>query len=570
MGIDISVAKTSFRNYLKRFGTRKTAGADLKAGLVLGVESVADGLAAGMLAGVNPLHGLYGYLLGTVGGALATGSAFMTVQATGAMSVVISDVPQTQGGGPEAGAALATLALLTGIIMLVLGLAKLGSMVRFIPTAVLVGFINAVAINIILGQFDALTGYDAHGANRIMKALDTLGSVLHFNYAALLVGILTIVLVLVLERTRLGALSMVVAVIAGSVLASLLTLPFIGAQVSLLSSVATVPNALPGLVLPDFSMIGALIIPALSLALVGLVQGAAISGSIPNPDGRYPDPSADFRGQGIANLATSLFQGMPVGGSMSSTSLVRTAGAKTALANLFAGVVMAVCILALGPVIGLVAMPSLAGLLILVGFRTLKIHDLLMVWKTGPIQATVLSVTFLLTLLIPLQYAVLTGVGLAVVLHVARMSNRIVIRRWVFEKGRALPQEIDPPSVLEAEDTVVLVPYGSLFFAAAPIFEKQLPEVAKDSRGTVVIIRLRGKDELGSTFIKTLEQYSLTLQAVGSVLILAGLSSKVHAQLVATKSLNTIGENNVFLATHQVGDSLQSAIDAAAAWKSHR
>lgn len=124
MGIDISSAKASFRNYLKRFGTRRTAGADLKAGLVLGVESVADGLAAGMLAGVNPLHGLYGYLLGTVGGALATGSAFMTVQATGAMSVVISDVPQTQGGGPEAGAALATLALLTGIIMLVLGAGK--------------------------------------------------------------------------------------------------------------------------------------------------------------------------------------------------------------------------------------------------------------------------------------------------------------------------------------------------------------------------------------------------------------------------------------------------------------
>lgn len=86
----------------------------------------------------------------------------------------------------------------------------------------------------------------------------------------------------------------------------------------------------------------------------------------------------------------------------------------------------------------------------------------------------------------------------------------------------------------------------------------------------VVIIRLRGKDELGSTFIKTLEQYSLSLQAVGSVLILAGLSSKVHAQLVATKSLNIIGENNTFLATHQVGDSLQSAMDAAAAWKSER
>ena len=326
--------------------------------------------------------------------------------------------------------------------MLGLGLAKLGSLVRFIPTAVLVGFINAVAINIILGQFDNLTGYDSQGPNRIARAIDTLAHVLQFSLPACLVGAVTIALVLLLERTRLGALAMVVAVIAGSALAALLAAPFIGAQVALLNGVASVPNSLPGLQLPSFELVGSMIIPAFSLALVGLVQGAAISGSIPNPDGRYPDASADFRGQGIANLATSLFQGMPVGGSMSSTSLVRTAGAKTALANLTAGVVMAICIVALGPVIGFVAMPSLAGLLILVGFRTLKIHDLVMVWKTGPIQATVLSVTFMLTLLIPLQYAVLTGVGLAVVLHVTRLSNRIVVRRWTFDERRCASHRV--------------------------------------------------------------------------------------------------------------------------------
>lgn len=569
MDLDLSRARAGLRNYLKRFGNRQTAKSDVKAGLVLGIESVPDGLAAGLLAGVNPLHGLYGYLLGTIGGSLATGSAFMTVQATGAMSVVISDIPQTQGG-EQAGAALATLALLTGLIMLGLGLAKLGSLVRFIPTAVLVGFINAVAINIILGQFDNLTGYESQGPNRIVRAFDTLANFLQFSLPACLVGAVTIALVLLLERTRLGALAMVVAVIAGSGLAALLSAPFIGAEVALLNGVATVPNALPGLQLPSFALVGSMIIPAFSLALVGLVQGAAISGSIPNPDGRYPDASADFRGQGIANLATSLFQGMPVGGSMSSTSLVRTAGAKTALANLTAGVVMAICIVALGPVIGFVAMPSLAGLLILVGVRTLKIHDVLMVWKTGPIQATVLTVTFVLTLLIPLQYAVLTGVGLAVVLHVTRLSNRIVVRRWVFEKGRALPTEVEPPRELEPNDVVVLVPYGSLFFAAAPVFEKQLPEVTAQAHGTAVVIRLRGKDELGSTFIKTLEQYARSLGSAGAVLMLAGVSSKVYDQLVATGAITRIGAEHVFIATDRIGDSLQQAMDAVEGWRARR
>ncbi len=193
-----------------------------------------------------------------------------------------------------------------------------------------------------------------------------------------------------------------------------------------------------------------------------------------------------------------------------------------------------------------------------------------MVWKTGPIQATVLTVTFVLTLLIPLQYAVLTGVGLAVVLHVTRLSNRIVVRRWIFEKDVRLPTEMEPPRELEPNDVVVLVPYGSLFFAAAPVFEKQLPEVTENAHGTAVVIRLRGKDELGSTFIKTLEQYARSLGSAGAVLMLAGVSSKVYDQLVATGAITRIGAENVFIATDRIGDSLQQAMDAVEGWRARR
>lgn len=559
----------TLRSYLSRFGTRRTVGADLKAGLVLGVESVPDGLAAGLLAGVNPLHGLYGYLAGTIGGALATGSAFMTVQATGAMAVVISDVPQTQSGDNASGA-LATLALMAGVIMLILGIARLGSLVRFIPTAVLVGFINAVAINIVLGQFDNFTGYESQGANRIVKGFDTLLHLFQFSWPTVAVGTVTIGLILLLERTKLGALAMVVAIVVASGLAALFGLLFPGQPIQLVASVATVPNSLPGFVLPDLSLMTTLLIPALSLALVGLVQGAAISGSVPNPDGTYPDASNDFRGQGIANLATGLFQGMPVGGSMSATALVKAAGAKSALANLTAGLVMAVTILALGPAIGYIAMPALAGLLILVGIRTFKLHDILMVWRTGPVQASILAVTFILTLIIPLQYAVLIGVGLAVILHIARQSNRITIRRWVFEEGHPLPIETDPPASLEPGELVVLAPYGSLFFAAAPVFEAQLPQVPDRCEGTVVIIRLRGKDELGSTFLKILAQYAATLAAAGAALMLVGVSGTVRDQLAVTGVLAEIGADRVFVAEPRVGDSLAQAMGMARAWTADR
>ncbi|MFI5099024.1 MAG: SulP family inorganic anion transporter [Actinomycetes bacterium] len=545
----------------RQLGSRATVVPDLRAGVVLGVESVPDGLASGLLAGVNPVYGLYAYLVGTVAGAAATSSAYMAVQATSAMAVIISDVPATQAG-PDAGRALATLALLTGVVMLGLGLFRLGWLVRFVPNSVLTGFINAVAVNIVLGQLDNLTGYDNQGANRVIRSLDTLLHITSFSWASVAVGLGTVVIILVLERTPVGPLGLVVAVVVTSAVAALLHLD----SVQTISDIADVPRALPTPALPDLAMTGTLLIPALSLAFVGLVQGAGISHSVPNPDGEYPDASGDFRGQGVANIAAGFFQAMPVGGSTSATALIRVAGARTRVANLAAGVVMALSILLFGDVIGYVAMPALAGLLILIGVRTFKPNEVMMVWRTGSTQAAVMTVTFVLTLIIPLQYAVLVGVGLSVILHVARQSNKITVKRWRFTPGAVLPDEEDPPAVLDPGKVIVLMPYGSLFFAAAPVFEAQLPAVTPDSRGSVVIVRLRGKDELGSTFIKALGRYAAALAAVDSRLVLVGVGPRVYDQLAATRTLDHLGPDAVYRARRRLGDSLAAALTDAQAW----
>lgn len=552
------IVRSDLTRYLRRFGSRQTVAADTKAGFVLGVESVPDGLAAGLLAGVSPIHGLYGYLSGTLFGSLATGSLFMSVQVTGAMAVVVSDVPVTQSGD-RVGAALTTLAVLTGIVMLGLGLFKLGSLVRFIPTSVLIGFVNAVAVNIVLGQLDNFTGYDSEGSNRLLRAADTLLHPGRLSLYSVLVGLVTVGLILVLERTRLGALGMVVAIVGASGLAALLP----HGEVALVQDVTKVPDSLPLPQLPAFDLVLPLLLPAVSLALVGLVQGAAISGSIPNPSGDYPDASADFRGQGIANIAAGVLRGMPVGGSMSATSLVRAAGAKSALANLVAGITMAVVILTMGGAIGYVAMPALAGLLIVVGVRSLKLHDVALVARTGVVSATVMGITFLLTLLIPLQYAVLTGVALAVVLHVARQSNRVVVKQWVFDEQETFPTETEPPAVLSPAATVILTPYGSLFFASAPTFEAQLPQIPASCPGAVVILRLRGKDELGSTFLRAIVGYADRLRLAGGTLMIAGISERAYQQLQTTRMLTRLGEQNVFTELPRVGDSLARARVAA-------
>ena len=541
-------------------GTRDTVASDVRAGVTLGVESIPDGLASGLLAGVNPAYGLYAYLVGTAAGALATSSVFMSVQATGAMSVIVADVPILHSGA-QATTALFTLSVLTGVVMLLLGLLRLGTLVRFVPNAVLTGFVNAVAVNIVLGQLSNLTGWSSSAGNRVTRSIDTLLHPGQWSWASVLVGVATVVLILVLERTPVGALGLVVAVVVTSGGTALLGLD----GVTTLDDVAQVPSTLPSFSMPDLSLAGSLLVPALSLALVGLVQGAGISNSVPNPDGRYPDPSGDFRGQGVANIAAGLFQGMPVGGSMSATAIVTSAGARSRLANLAAGVVMAVLILVLGSTLGHIARPALAGLLVLIGVRAFRLDNVLDVWRTGPTQATTMAVTFALTLLIPLQYAVLVGVGLSILLYVFAQSSKVTLTSWtVDEQGRMIEGPVPPE--LPPHEVVVLQPYGSLFFAAAPVLETQLPQATASSTGSVVILRLRGKQELGSTFIAVVRRYRAQLDAAGSRLYLAGVSDRVRRQLDATRATDELGEDAVFLATPAVHESVQAAVAHAEDW----
>ncbi len=498
---------------------------------------------------------------------MTTSTVLMSVQATGAMAVIISDVPQTQTGDARAQEALAVLAVLTGVGMLALGLARLGSLVRFVPSSVLVGFVNAVAINIMLSQVDEITGYTSDAPNRVLKTLDTLVHPGQIQWAGVFIAALTVGLIVLLERTRLGALGMVVAIaLASAVPVVLDALGTTVLTVPMLSDIVSVPRSLPQLDVPSLGLIVAMVVPAFSLVFVGLVQGAAIGGTMTNPDGSANDASGDFRGQGVANLAAGVLQGMPVAGSMSATNLVRAAGARTATANLFAGVVIGASMLLLSDVVGYIAMPALGGLLVLIGWRSLKVDQLVLTWRTGAVPATTMAITFVLTLIIPLQYAVLVGVGLAVLLHVGRQSNRVVVKHWVFDDDRGFPIEAEPPAEVPAREVVVLATYGSLFFASAPAFEAQLPRpVGTDTRG-VVVLRLRAKDELGSTVVKVLIKYAEQLAATGSRLMLAGVTPGVRRQVDDTGLTALLGADAIFLAQNRVGLSVREAMKHAEQW----
>ena len=537
----------------KRIGRR-----DILAGFILGIESIPDAMASAILAGVNPIHGLYAVMLSTPVGAFFAGSVFMSVQTTSALSLIVFGVPAVHQ--EEGIMALFVLAILTGVFMIAFGLLRLGSMLRFVPHSVMTGFINGIAVLIVLGQLGDFTGYETTGANKLTQTLDLLLNLNQIHLQTLAVGLATVLLILFFNGTKLKQFSFIIALILASIL-----LPLFGwSDVMQVIDVSTLPDTLPRLILPDLSFVPTLIIPALSIAIVGLVQGAGIGQSYPNPDGEYPDASQDFIGQGAANVAAGFFRGMPVGGSLSATSLVVSSGGRSRAANIFAGVVIAISVIVFGRFIEQLAMPALAGLLIVIGISTLQPEEAVMVWKTGPMQQLVMVATFISTLIMPLQYAVFLGVVLSLFLFVVRQSNQLKIAEWEIMEGD-YPVEKPVPEELLPAQVMVLVPSGSLFFAAAPIFEAALPEL-ENADHSAVIISLWGYENVGSTFLTVLEKFHEDLNEHDSQLILVELSEELRGQLAHTGHIKIFGRDHVYEATGRVSESLYIAYEDAKKW----
>ena len=294
------------------------------------------------------------------------------------------------------------------------------------------------------------------------------------------------------------------------------------------------------------------------------MQGAGISQTYPNPDGKFSDISRDFLGQGAANVATSFVRGIPAGGSSSGTALIVGAGARTRWANIIAGLAVAVIVLLFANLVELVAMPALAALVIVAGVQMINVNNIRTVWQTNPIARIIMLITFGSTLVMPLQYAVLLGMALSLLLFVFQQSNTLRIVEWDIQ-DTGWPVERPAPKRLEPGKVTVLYTYGNLFYAAAATFENSLPAV-EDAKRAVVILLMRGYEDIGSTVIGVIHRYTQELQANGGKLILAGVSPALREQLRRTGMLSLIGEENIFMVTPTIGEAGNTALRAAMDW----
>ena len=561
--------KSRLQNEIKELKPhRSNLRSDLIAGLTFAIVNVPQSMAHALLASVNPVFGIYTLMVALPVGAVFASSVYMNISTTGALAVAAGDGLAGIAVDQRV-QALITIVFIAGLIQLLAGIFKLGFVIHFVSNSVMIGFLNGVAVLIILGQLGDLTGFQSTFSNSVARTLDLLLRLGRIDFHTTVLGLLTLALIVLLFKSSWNKYAFIIAIIASTVLLTVLSLPnFLTGEgwqaVKTVGDIATIPRSLPGLGLPDPGLSGRLILPAFSVAVIGLIQGAGVSESFPNPDGKFPDVSRDFLGQGAANIATGFVGGIPAGGSISGTNLIMGAGSRSRWANIFAGLLVVIIVIFIAPLIEYVPMPALAALLIVAGFQGLRIEAAKIVWQTSKVSSTVMAMTFIFTLFVPLHYAVLIGMALSIVLHVVGQSNKIIVKEWVLIPG-GLPEERPAPLTLPGNKLTLLQIYGSLFFAAAKNLETLLPEIGNAERA-VAAIGLRGKSELSSTFIAVLERYTQSLKAQNSKLMLVGVDPMVYIQLEKTGLLETIGEENVFFATRKLGEAMNLAIAAANEW----
>lgn len=548
------------RQLSKMLPRRATLKRDLIAGIPGAISSVPDGMAAGVLAGVSPVHGLYASLFGPIGGGLTSSSKLMVITTTSAAALAagsaVADVPAERR--PEA---LFLLTLIAGGLMIAAAALRLGRLTRFVPHSVMIGFLTGVACNIILGQMPDLVGSDVSGATALEKAWNLVRDVRSGDLLSLAAGASAAAILVVLARSRLGPYAALVALAIPTVA----VIAFGADQVQRVRDVGEIPRGLPLPAWPQLSELSIdLLLGACAVAALVLIQGAGVSESAPNPDGTRSEPNRDFLAQGVANLLSGLLRGQPVGGSVGQTALSVSAGARSRWAAIFSGIWMAVILLAFSGVVGTVAMPTLAAVLIVAALGSLRAGQVRAIMRTSRISQIAVCATFIATLLLPVAAAVGLGVVFALLMQLNREALDLRIVELVPTDTGSFAEK-PAGTRLESRKVLLLDVYGSLYYAGARTLQAHLPD-PEGSISPAVVLRLRGRALLGATSYAVLSDYAARVAAVGGCFYLTGLDPEVLAQVQRNRTVVGAGDVRLFEATEIVGEASLEAYRSAEAW----
>jgi SulP family sulfate permease len=454
------------------------------------------------------------------------------------------------------------------MVMAGLGLARLGSVVRFISAEVQAGLVAAVALLIVLGQYDELVGYEsdatALGGGKVVKAADISAHLGSWDRATTTVGLLCIASLVLTKRTRLRSYADIVTMVLGVGLVAGLGLD----SVETVGDIASIPtglDAVPTPHLPDLGLVPELLPAAIAAAIVGLVEASTVGAAYPNRDGSRTDMNRDFIAQGAANIAGGFFRALPAGGSLSRTGVNTSAGARTRWAGIFSGIVLVVLVALAGGVAELIPMTTLAAILMVIGAEALtkEVRHLVEArWVSWPHVAAAV-VTVIVGVVDELTVAIFTGVALSMILYVISAGDRAKVVVWTRRDDDWV--EEDAPSAIPSGEVTVVAVSGSAYFASTYRADQAMPSTDATT-GAAIVLQLRDRYFYSLTGADWLKGAVKRMHDGRNVVLLADVDPAEREAFLKTGLLDVVGEDRVVWRDAVLGAAAVEARRRGQAW----
>ena len=537
--MNLTYLKPKLFSVMKNYSKKQFVN-DIISGIIVAIIALPLSIALALASGVEPAQGVYTAIFAGFVVSFFGGSRVQIAGPTAAFATVVAGIVATQGMD-----GLIIASILAGIFLILMGIFKLGSLIKFVPYTITTGFTAGIAVTIFIGQIKDFLGLTYADGVKPIETLEkitaNINAVSTFSWQALLVGAVCLGILIIYPKFEKKIPPSLIAVIVGAVMVKFI--PVLGNGVKTIGDLYTIPSGLPPFALKgmeiSFSKISAVLPDAFTIAILAAIESllsCVVADSMVNS---RSNSNAELTAQGLGNIASVMFGGIPATGAIARTAANVKNGGRTPVAGMVHSVVLLLVLLFLMPYAALIPMPAIAAILFMVAFNMCEYKKFIRVLKTAPkSDIAVMVVTFLLTVIFDLVVAIEIGMLLAALLFIKRMSDETSVTGWQYIENDKDADSIDLKVI--PKHVRVYEISGPLFFGVA---DKILDIKLKDFT-SVLILRMRAVPAVDATAMNQIEALYKKCKANGVTLILSHVNPQPLETMKKSGFYDKVGEEN--------------------------
>lgn len=547
----------TIKSYKKEYVQR-----DLTSSLTVAIVAIPQSMAYAIIAGVNPVYGLYTAIVSTILGSVFGSSNYLIAGPTNAISLLVASSMRSYMGLSNAYEMLFLMTFMVGILQILFGVVRLGKVINYVSHAVIIGFTAGAGVLIALGQLNSLLGISIKNSAQMPTMEKLLYVVTHLtktNYYALGLGLLTIAIIIVCKKIN--------KYLPGSLLGILIPIIFVimfSLQNKGVKLTGNIPSSLPpfGMITFSFDMARKVFSGALAIAIIGLVEAISIAKSIATTSREKLDANQEFIAQGIANSVSSFFHCFAGSGSFTRSAINYYGGAATRFSGIFSGVFVALVLVFCAPYAKYIPSPCLAGVIMVIAYNMVDKKEMKKISKVGKTDPIVMWITFIATVLMPdLDYAIYMGIAISIILYL-KDTNKVPVKILVpvhDSESRFVEKAID--YIHEQVDILTIQLEGNLYFGSSDDLENKLDGVV--GKAKVYILRMKQVATIDATSLGAINVFIRNVRESGGSIIVCGVTTGLNSMLLNSNMVALIGKENIFMTEDEVFASSNKALERA-------